>query len=806
MDFLGGLNQLQQLINNGAFANQYEFEASLQALIYSVHDDHTDLVAGILAVFSFGSPYGIASVSIDGQQAPKVYLSDDLTQSQIDGTWQPSAISQIDGQDVVTFLTQFAAQNSIGSLEPHADWNLLFDSAALDIQAGVNVFGGGATFYPGDTLTMVLENGTQIGPTPWLAVYNYPSPTGPLETGGDFYNFFVLGFYPASFDSTSTDDGSSSSSAAPSSAAASSSFPSAAATSSLAPSSTSWDNPAYPTSADVAQPDLSTYGGGFISGYFFHDSSIAVLSIPSFQETGIAVNTFSSTIGEFLSSSKAAGMEKVVIDLQQNFGGDSLLAFDAFKQFFPGLEPFGGSRMRAFDATNEMGEAITNYWDQLTVNDTDYYDLVDDEWMASDRINAETSQNFTSWAEFYGPHLFNGDNFTTVVSFYLSCTSSIIQMLMNIQQQYDLSSVIFDTNSVEDYDEDFVVYGEASPPNTTQPYAAEDIIILSDGLCSSTCALFMEMFHHEAGVRTVVAGGRPSYGPQQAPALSRGARAMSSDVLDSNIEFAQEILQALDDPNSNFSPNRTEALDVYVTFAGINLRDQIRKVSDVPLQFVYEAADCRIFYTPQTWYNYTALWHYAANAIWSNPGLCVKNSTGYATTNVTDTTGPPAEVLTKPVAVQAPVKLGSIIMNMLSSSTPDSAPILDGLTKVNQKSLTGTPCPDGTCDVIAPGYYCYELFKKCETQNVVGPDGTTKKVQKLVTVPSCVPACSKIDDVCPTVPGYCFPVKGGSGEVGGHNVDKGFCPGVTPSCGRPSGTGKVNVNGPRPVKGNGGGG
>jgi len=75
VDFLGGLNQLQLLINNGAFANEYEFEASLQALIYSVHDDHTDLVAGILAVFSFGSPYGIASVSIDGQQLPKVYLS-----------------------------------------------------------------------------------------------------------------------------------------------------------------------------------------------------------------------------------------------------------------------------------------------------------------------------------------------------------------------------------------------------------------------------------------------------------------------------------------------------------------------------------------------------------------------------------------------------------------------------------------------------------------------------------------------------------------------------------------------------------
>ena len=48
---------------------------------------------------------------------------------------------------------------------------------------------------------------------------------------------------------------------------------------------------------------------------------------------------------------------------------------------------------------------------------------------------------------------------------------------------------------------------------------------LTDGLCSSACAIFMEMMHHSAGVRTVVAGGRPDYGPMQAPSGSRGAEA-----------------------------------------------------------------------------------------------------------------------------------------------------------------------------------------------------------------------------------------------------------------------------------------
>jgi len=71
--------------------------------------------------------------------------------------------------------------------------------------------------------------------------------------------------------------------------------------------------------------------------------------------------------------------------------------------------------MRAHPAANVMGETITDYFDSLNTTDEDYYALIGDEWVATDLINANTNQNFTSWAEFFGPHLYNGDNFTTVV-------------------------------------------------------------------------------------------------------------------------------------------------------------------------------------------------------------------------------------------------------------------------------------------------------------------------------------------------------------------------------------------------------
>lgn len=240
----------------------------MQTLIYEAHDTHLNLVAGVLAAFTFGSPYDIVSISIDGTQLPKVYLADDLFDSNFFAGWQPSAIATINGQDVVDYLTSFAAQNSIGTLEPHADWNQLMLSPSLDIQALFDVFSGGATFYPGDTITFAFENGTTLGPENFVAVYYSPGDTGPLTTGGDFYNFFVLGFYPASYDPfavTTPDNSTGSSATTTDSSAATSTTDASSTTNSATPTPSSWGNQAYPQ-PDIAQPDLGTYGEGYVSG------------------------------------------------------------------------------------------------------------------------------------------------------------------------------------------------------------------------------------------------------------------------------------------------------------------------------------------------------------------------------------------------------------------------------------------------------------------------------------------------------------------------------------------------------------
>lgn len=205
-------------------------------------------------------------------------------------------------------------------------------SSALDIQNLFSIFEGYTTFYPGDELTFTFENGTELGPEPWLAIYNSPGETGPLATGGDFYNFFVLGLYPASYnpDAVATDSSAAPTAAPTQTADSAANVSSTASVESIAPTPTAWESTAYPQKPDIVQDDFTI--SGVLSGYFLHDISTAVLSIPSFQAFDNAVEAFSKTIGDFLAESKKAGMKKILIDVQQNGGGVSLLAIDAFKQ------------------------------------------------------------------------------------------------------------------------------------------------------------------------------------------------------------------------------------------------------------------------------------------------------------------------------------------------------------------------------------------------------------------------------------------------------------------------------------------
>lgn len=149
------------------------------------------------------------------------------------------------------------------------------------------------------------------------------------------------------------------------------------------------------------------------------------------------------------------------------------------------------------------------------------------------------------------------------------------------------------------------------------------------------------MMSHQAGVRTVVVGGRPEPGPMQATSGSRGASVYSAQDLDEDIAVSLDRVPRGTFPTLN---NETQQRDsgMFLITANFNLRDQVRSATDSgpPLQFRYEAADCRLYWTLENALNMTKLWYDAAGAMWGL-GLnasCVSGSIGYASHGVNATT------------------------------------------------------------------------------------------------------------------------------------------------------------------------
>lgn len=257
----------------------------------------------------------------------------------------------------------------------------------------------------------------------------------------------------------------------------------------------------------------------------------------------------------------------------------------------------------------------------------------------------------------------------------------------------------------------------------------------------------------------------------QAPAGTRGATFYNSFAID--IDIAVAI--AVNSTTAKFLPERSE--NVVILAAGINLRDQVRRDSDIPLQFTYEAADCRIFYTPQTVYNFANLWRYAANAIWTKPELCVKGSTGYASSTATNVQGPPAGSVTVPKVshnVSAVYPLGKATVSLPSGGVGGQK--LDQTR--NNRSVIGQTC-NSSRECVSGGLIC-EPSSPCGVRR-------------------CVESCSS--RISPCGPSCIFTSTTSYVKTGSHTSKSrsGFCPLNCNTVSNPSSSQATNVP-PPPAK------
>lgn len=393
--------------------------------------------------------------------------------------------------------------------------------------------------------------------------------------------------------------------------------PSATATASATP--TPIPAPGYP-------PPVIREIHNLIGGYYLEDtySDVAVLSVPSF--VGIdAQEEFQDTAVKFLAAAKAAGKKKLVVDVSGNGGGTILLGYDLYKLLFPNdIDHAAADRFRAFESTNEIGKKFSEVAGTFPrvlvdpkVNET-LSDLNDN--IGSSVFNYRTdidvnSKNFPSWPAKFGPINSKGDQFTNLF-------------------RWNLSDVLLPLNSGGVY-----VHGYGPLKNyTQQPFANEDIVVVTDGYCASTCTIFSELMRQRAGVKYISLGGRSRSGITQAVGGVKGTNNFPWSYIQS---LAQYTVTELNSSVAESQALRKTQLGEYFddtvfkratvgNAINVNFRDGIRDgdTSQTPLQFVYEPADCRILYTKAMTVDVTAIWKAVADTTWGGKSHCIAGHLG----------------------------------------------------------------------------------------------------------------------------------------------------------------------------------
>ena len=256
--------------------------------------------------------------------------------------------------------------------------------------------------------------------------------------------------------------------------------------------------------------------------------------------------------------------------------------------------------------------------------------------------------------------------------------------------------------------------------------------------------------HHQGGVRTVVVGGRPELGPMQAVGGTRGAQAYTTVDLDEDIDMAE----FLNDTVTGVLPNRDASN--FINFAEFTIKDAVRKGEDFPLQFAYEAATCRIFYTQHTVYNYLNLWNYVVDAIWRNPSLCIDGTANATTILPTNTTGPAKNG--RDITAVDSKDLANLIVSGLLSGPQIPQPS-------SQREKRDTPTPAMIKEKLKTHHLSNEITdglvnsadcSSCNTRRghicasvpSCGPDG------KRTHTKSCQRACQKGSSICDPHPCY----------------------------------------------------
>ncbi|KAI0411557.1 hypothetical protein F5X98DRAFT_357027 [Xylaria grammica] len=573
VDILGGLDK----IGNTVYTNQYQFDFDLRTLIRSATDGHFLILPCSLNAFTFfrQEASSLVSVSQDGLAQPEIYAATDVG-ALSSGSARVSPVTKINGQDVTEYLDTVAAPQA--NQDPDARWNTLFASLAAvatgnsDLSSFWGEFVSNDGLWPGvGGTTLEFKNGTTRD-IPTLAQYNFedtfPSSTALYEEA------CIPGVSQNPQRSTRTKRD--------------------------AKVVTPAGPLGFPTPF-IREPYNQ------ISGYTL-DNDTAIMFIPTFEGGPDFPDNqdfiFAQTAQKLVNKAVGEGRTKLIIDLSRNGGGDTSRAFDLFKLFFPSQLPYSANRFRRHDALDLLvlsGQKTPV--DVAGINPFAYLNAV----------NADQDAAFASVEDFLEGEVEFGGNVTAISANF------------NFTLFSELNA---DTGPIRGFG--------GTPINNTQPYAPEDILIVTDGFCASTCAIFVNLMTRIGGVRSLTFGGRPRSEPMQVIGGVRGSQVYKWSEIASDVAAAIALVN--DDPSlltkdqialaNAVWPIPLDEFPLVVGDGDVNLRSAYQEGADhLPLQFDYQASDCRLFYTAKNIMDPSSTWADAKAAIWGDHG-CVTNSTG----------------------------------------------------------------------------------------------------------------------------------------------------------------------------------
>lgn len=318
------------------------------------------------------------------------------------------------------------------------------------------------------------------------------------------------------------------------------------------------------------------------AGYFLDGEGVgdvAVLSILSFggnRPESLAV------IKDFFARAQKAGRTKLVLDLQGNPGGEIMQGYDLFGALFPDTR---GDAVGVF-RENPSFNAITAF-----LKDDGDGTVAPFDWRTDLDVDFK---NFTSYEGKFGPKTVMGGDFTNILRWDT--------------QKYGVAGV---------------------DANGTAPFAPEDIVLLYDGYCASTCTILSQMLKQQKGIKSVAFGGRPSTSAIQGVGGVKGANIYQFALIN---YYATQIKNITSDPKiqaglanvNDYAMRRSK-------YASINVRNALLKPNYddyLPSQFVVEESDCRLYWTREMIRSTTPIWTAAATAAYLN-GPCISGGIKY---------------------------------------------------------------------------------------------------------------------------------------------------------------------------------